>query len=206
MAVQTNSSDLAILATWMAGEFSNWEQAIANPPLFAHIRVCIRPLPTLVVDRLIGEDRGLWLYSEQAYDFEIHRPYRTAVLQLLHKGDRIEFVNYKLVDPPAYFGASRNPAKLDALQHQDLERQDGCNMLLYRTEHNTFKGAVEPGKKCCVVRKNQSTYLDSEFEIGENTLISRERGRDPETDEHVWGSIAGAFQFQKKTCFPLEGM
>lgn len=206
MTVQTNSSDLAILATWMAGDFSNWEQAIANPPLFAHIRVCIRPLPTAVATRLAVGDRGIWLYSEQAYDFELHLPYRTAILQLLHKGDRIEIVNYKLKDAPAYFGASRNPVKLDELQPHDIERLDGCTMLVYRTERNTFKGAVEAGKGCCVVRKNRSTYLDSEFEIGENTFTSLDRGRDPDTDEHIWGSIAGAFEFQKKTCFPLEGI
>ena len=60
---------------------------------------------------------------------------------------------------------------------------------------NGFKGTVEPGKCCMVVRKGKTTYLDSEFEIDGDKFISRDRGRDPETDEHVWGSVAGPFYF-----------
>ncbi|NJL53411.1 MAG: chorismate-binding protein, partial [Hydrococcus sp. SU_1_0] len=41
-------------------------------------------------------------------------------------------------------------------------------------------------------------YLDNSFEITDQQLISFDRGRDPETDELVWGSIAGPFEF-----FPL---
>ncbi|MEB3268021.1 MAG: CpcT/CpeT family chromophore lyase, partial [Leptolyngbya sp.] len=41
----THSADIATLARWMASDFSNREQAIENPPLYAHIRVCMRPLP-----------------------------------------------------------------------------------------------------------------------------------------------------------------
>ena len=41
----SNSTDVKALAKLMAGDFSNEAQAIENPPFFAHIRVCMRPLP-----------------------------------------------------------------------------------------------------------------------------------------------------------------
>jgi len=72
----THSTDIVTLARWMAADFSNQAQAFENPPFFAHIRVCMRPLPVEVLD-------GLSLYLEQAYDIELHVPYRVRVLKLV---------------------------------------------------------------------------------------------------------------------------
>jgi hypothetical protein len=55
-----------------------------------------------------------------------------------------------------------------------------------------------------VVRKGQKTYLDSEFEIDQEKFISHDRGRDPETDEHLWGAIAGPFYFVRWNSFADE--
>jgi hypothetical protein len=192
--------DLVNLATWMAGDFSNWEQAIANPPFFAHIRVCIRPLP------LPLSDAGIWLYSEQAYDYEINRPYRTAILQLILTGDPeypIAIENYRIKDASAYFGASREPEKLRSLKLTDIDQLAGCKMLVQLSSNNSFTGAVESGKGCMVVRNGKETYLASEFEISEHQFSSLDRGYNPDTDERVWGSIAGAFEFKKKAQFTL---
>ncbi|AFY74490.1 CpeT/CpcT family (DUF1001) [Synechococcus sp. PCC 7502] len=197
MASQT---DLINLATWMAGDFSNWEQAIENPPFFAHIRVGIRPLPVPL------SDQGIWLYSEQAYDYEINRPYRTAILQLLLTDISeypIAINNYKINNASTYYGASREPERLRSLTFEDIELQIGCKMLVQITPDNAFKGEVEQGKGCKVVRNGQETYLSSEFEISASHFSSLDRGYDPISNERVWGSIAGAFEFTKKVQFPL---
>lgn len=68
----------------------------------------------------------------------------------------------------------------------------------------SFKGQVEPGKACMVTRKGKETYLDSEFEIDGERFTSLDRGRDPETDEHVWGSVAGPFDFVRWASFADE--
>jgi hypothetical protein len=67
-----------------------------------------------------------------------------------------------------------------------------------------FKGYIKPGKACIVERKGQVTYLDNSFEVDEEKLISVDRGLDPETDELVWGSIAGPFHFTRRTNFADE--
>jgi hypothetical protein len=54
-----------------------------------------------------------------------------------------------------------------------------------------------------VVRNGKETYLASEFEISEHHFSSLDRGYDPDTDERIWGSIAGAFEFKKKAQFVL---
>ncbi len=192
----THSTDIKTLAHWMAADFSNQEQAFENPPMYAHIRVCMRPLPLSLLD-------GVSFFVEQAYDYMLNNPYRVRVLKLIQSGDRIEIANYTVKDENKFFGASRNPERLQTLQLDQLEKLPGCNMIVEWTGHS-FKGHVEPGKACMVVRKGKETYLDSSFEIDQDKFISLDRGRDPETDEHVWGSVAGPFYFVRWASFADE--
>jgi CpeT protein len=63
------ATDLIQLAQWMAGDFSNRQQAIASPREFAHIHVLFRPLPW----SFFGD---IGMYSEQVYDYDLWTPYR----------------------------------------------------------------------------------------------------------------------------------
>ena len=67
-----------------------------------------------------------------------------------------------------------------------------------------LRARVEPGKACIVVRNGQTTYLDNEFEVSDTAFTSFDRGRDPQTDEHLWGSVAGAFEFARRASFADE--
>lgn len=192
----THSTDILALARWMAADFSNQQQAFENPPFFAHIRVCMRPLALDLLD-------GVSFYVEQAYDYILNSPYRVRVLKLVVNGDRIEIENYKVKQQEQYYGASRQPQRLQSLSAEGLEKLPGCNMVVEWTG-SSFKGVVEPGKACMVERKGNLTYLDSEFEIDDEKFISLDRGRDPQTDEHVWGSVAGPFHFVRWATFSDE--
>lgn len=184
----TSATDLKTLLRWMSADFSNQAQAFENPPLFAHIRVCMRPLP---VDFLPGQ---ACLFLEQAYDFMLNQPYRVRVLGFAAKADHIYLKNYTMVDEPAWRGAARDPGRLKDLTPDQIVEMQGCDMTVEWTG-NSFKGRIVPGKACRVEWKGQDTYLDNEFEINEQGLSSLDRGRDLETDERIWGSIAGPFQF-----------
>uniref|UniRef100_A0A832H5Q4 Chromophore lyase CpcT/CpeT n=1 Tax=Oscillatoriales cyanobacterium SpSt-402 TaxID=2282168 RepID=A0A832H5Q4_9CYAN len=192
----THSTDIATLARWMAADFSNQAQAFENPPFFAHIRVCMRPLPLELLS-------GVSLFVEQAYDYNINDPYRLRVLKLIAKDGHIEIENYCVKGEEEFFGASRDPKRFASLTIDQLEMLPGCNMQVEWTG-NSFKGRVQPGKACMVLRKGKTTYLDSEFEIDADKFISHDRGRDPETDEHVWGSVAGPFEFVRWASFADE--
>jgi len=192
----THPTDVGTLARWMAGDFSNQAQAFENPPFFAHIRVCMRPLPRNFLP-------GVSLYLEQAYDFMLQQPYRVRVLHLLPEGNAIKLENYKLKDATDYHGAARNLEKLTPLSSQQIEPMPGCDMIVEWTGRS-FRGRIEPGKSCIVCRNGQETYLDNEFEVDGETLTSIDCGRDPETDDQVWGSVAGPFQFVQWTDFAHE--
>ncbi|MGJ3252320.1 MAG: chromophore lyase CpcT/CpeT [Elainellaceae cyanobacterium] len=192
----THSTDILTLARWMAADFSNQAQAFENPPLFAHIRVCMRPLP---IDLL----SGIGFYVEQAYDYMVNNPYRARVIKLIEQNGHIEIENYRLDDDVKFHGASRDRDRLQSLSASDLHKMGGCNMIVEWTG-TRFRGKVEPGKGCMVIRKGRTTYLDSEFEIDDQVFISLDRGRDPDTDEHIWGSLAGAFHFVRWQSFADE--
>ncbi|EKQ68199.1 protein of unknown function DUF1001, CpeT/CpcT family [Leptolyngbyaceae cyanobacterium JSC-12] len=192
----THSTDIATLARWMAADFSNQAQAFENPPFFAHIRVCMRPLPLELLS-------GVSFLVEQAYDYNLNDPYRLRVLKLITQDGHIEIENYCVKGEEEFFGASRDLKRLSALRIDQLEMLPGCNMQVEWTG-SQFKGRVQPGKACIVVRKGKTTYLDSEFEIDADKFISHDRGRDPETDEHVWGSVAGPFEFVRWASFADE--
>ena len=192
----THSLDIKTLARWMAADYSNQAQAYENPPFFAHIRVCMRPLP----DELMG---GTSLFLEQAYDYALDQPYRLRVLKLIVVDDHIELENYKVKDQEKFFGASRDRDRLKLLTPDLIEKMNGCDMNVTWTGKE-FQGQIKPGKACIVERKGKITYLDNSFEVDGTQLISYDRGRDPETDELVWGSIAGPFEFKPVTSFADE--
>ena len=192
----THSLDIATFARWMAADFSNQQQAFDNPPLFAHIRVCIRPLPWDFLS-------GVSLFLEQAYDYMLTRPYRLRVMKLVPTDENIVIEHYTLKEEEKFYGASRDVERLNSITADDLEKMPGCNMIVEWTG-SSFKGRVEPGKGCIVVRDGKTTYLDNEFEIDAEKFLSLDRGRDMETDLHAWGSIAGEFQFARWESFAHE--
>ncbi|MGD1905942.1 MAG: chromophore lyase CpcT/CpeT [Leptolyngbyaceae cyanobacterium] len=192
----THATDVTALARWMAADFSNQAQAVENPPLFAHIRVCMRPLPYKLLD-------GVSLYLEQAYDIALNEPYRARVLRLIVVEGHIEIENYRITDEERFYGASRDLEQLQQLAATDVERMPGCNFVVEWTGQQ-FRGQVEPGKACHVVRKGKPSYLDSQFEIDAERFNSWDRGRDPETDEHLWGALAGPFEFTRRASYGHE--
>ena len=189
-------TDVTTLTQWMAADFSNQAQAIENPPFFAHIRVCMRPLPP-------GFQEGISLYLEQAYHFQIDKPYRVRVLHFIQRENDVLLENYRVRDEENFYGAARDLNKLATLSADDLEPMGVCDIIV-RWENNSFIGEVEPGKKCTVVRNGATTYLDNKFIVTESHMTSYDRGRDPNTDKLVWGSVAGPYEFDKRERFADE--
>ncbi|MBJ7900266.1 MAG: chorismate-binding protein [Cyanobacteria bacterium RI_101] len=190
----SHATDLKTLARWLSADFSNQAQAFENPPFYAHIRVAIRPAPQF---------QEPMLFLEQAYDFMLQRPYRLRVLKLKVAGDHIEIENFKVQNEEKFYGAARDLNKLKTLTLEDLAPMNGCDMIVTWSGHS-FQGVVEPGKNCVIVRDGKETYLDNSFEVSEGGLVSLDRGYDPQTDELVWGSVAGAFHFQRRVSFADE--
>ena len=189
-------SDSILLAQWMAGDFSNRQQSIAEPQHYAHIRIFFRPLPFEFFN-------ALGFYSEQVYDYDLWSPYRQGVHRLVARGEDTYIENYSLKDAMLYAGAAREPEILKTITHDCLERRCNCSMIFHR-EGKMFRGRVEPGNQCLVERNGAMTYLISDVEITENTWVSLDQGMDINTHEKIWGSAHGMLKFEKVTSFADE--
>jgi CpeT protein len=186
---------LLTLAQWIAGDFSNQKQALADAKNYAHIRVFFRPLPWEFFS-------GIGFYSEQAYDHDLWTPYRQGVHRFIEQGGQIYIENYGLKDGILYAGAGRELEILKTITPDCIERRHNCSMVFQR-EGNLFRGRVE-GDCCLIEKRGRQTYLVSEVELTEETFISLDRGLDVSTHEQVWGSTAGPLRFEKRQSYAAE--
>lgn len=194
--IHQKSNDLVTLARWMAGDFSNYQQAFDNPREYAHIHVFFRPLA-------FDFFADIGFYSEQVYDYDLWTPYRQGIHRLVDKGDHIYIENYSLVDAFLYAGAAREPTILKTITPANIRRRQHCSMVFHR-EDDKFIGQVEPGNLCLIEKNGCQTYLVSDVEITDSTWVSLDKGLDVNTDEQVWGSEHGSLRFEKRESFADE--
>ena len=217
---QTYTPEAWQFAQWMAGEFSNRRQSDLNPATFAHIHIYFRPLPQSFFN-------GIGFYSEQAYDYDLWSPYRQGAHRLVMQEDGSVYVeNYGFKDAMLFAGASREDSILASLSHDALIPRDRCDMIFVRASEQPefsrlaegdavdlpgqdgaslrYVGGVEPGNGCIIPRDGHQTYLVSEVDLTEKTWVSRDRGFDVDSHDHIWGSAAGPLRFDKVRSFAHE--
>ena len=181
------ASSLERLVRMLSGGFSNQEQAFENPPLYAHILVKFRPLPQLAPGSLL---------LEQSYAINPAAPYRIRVLRVEALNGQLTIVNQALAEDQRFWGAVDDSELRGRIQTSDLLPLDGCSYVV-REESEGFVGEVEPGCRCLVERKGATSYLVSRLELNPAGMRTIDRGHDPNTHEHRWGSLAGAFEFAR---------
>lgn len=181
------ASSLERLVRMLSGGFSNQVQAFENPPLYAHILVKFRPLPQLAPGSLL---------LEQSYAINPAAPYRIRVLRVEALNGQLTIVNQALAEDQRFWGAVEDSELRGRIQTSDLLPLDGCSYVVSE-ESEGFVGEVEPGCRCLVERKGATSYLVSRLELNPAGMRTIDRGHDPNTHEHLWGSLAGAFEFAR---------
>jgi len=188
------SSSLPRLVRMLSGGFSNQAQAFDNPPLYAHILVRIRPLPQLAPGSLL---------LEQSYALDPASPYRIRVLRPERRGEELVIHNQAITDDQRFWGAVEDRALRQRIEPEDLRPLEGCTYVV-REQGEGFVGEVEPGCRCLVERKGRTAYLVSRLELSPNRMLTIDRGHDPVSHEHLWGSLAGPFEFARTDDFSDE--
>ncbi len=176
------------LCQLLCGDFCNREQAFNNPPIYAHIQVRIRALSHLEPGSLL---------LEQAYTVAPNEPYRLRVLQVVVEAGKLIILNKGLRNEKSFYGATSSADRLLKVAAADLKLLTGCTYNISE-EGNCYKGLIEPGCKCLVERNGMRTYLVSHFMISSIGMTTLDRGYNVETNEMVWGSLAGPFEFKRQ--------
>jgi CpeT protein len=159
------------------GKFENKIQAFSYPSRYAFIRV---------THANIGN--GLF-YGEQAYNYQLHQPYRQFVLKPVEENNQIRIYNYEIIDKQDYTGFKN----LDKIDKGVLKLRNGCDVVLTQV-NDTFVGGIA-GCECMVNWNGRETYLQNEIELTPTHYYVMDRGFCAEHKHQLWGSKYGRFEF-----------
>ncbi|ABW97973.1 cpeT-like protein (nucleomorph) [Hemiselmis andersenii] len=193
------SCEVELFANYLAGIWTNEEQATKFPTDWSHIQLGFYPLDQSLLN-------GYSFYTESANEFSLDEPYKSGVTLLEKKGEIIEVKSFSIKGPEDFWYGTYEPSLLANLTKDRLVNdKDGCNLeFKYDAKKKLFLGKTKSGKQCIIPREGNPTYLDSTAVLKENEYSSLDIGRNIENDEKVWGPSAGPFVFLKKKSFSIS--
>ena len=198
----TFSTELTALAHYLAGEFDNREQALAEPAWYVHLRLWQRPVP------LFTED-SLTLFAEQASIVNLDQPYRPRLMRLQQHHERdgaLQVQYYMPKDPLALSCAGRNPALLKTLKPEQFDLLPGCLLIVTKQQlaaNYHFQANLQPDTACCFTYRGNTQQVSLGFEATAGEFLSYDKGIDT-TGKATWGAILGPFRFHKRQDFAGE--
>ncbi|TAD81174.1 MAG: chorismate mutase [Oscillatoriales cyanobacterium] len=202
----TLSPELIALAKYMAGDFDNREQALAEPVWYVHLRFWQRPVP-------IGlfSEPSIALFAEQANILELDKPYRPRIVQLRQSQTApglLEAQYYMFKDIEAIKGAGRNPDLLGKVNREEIQLLPGCTLSVavdnLGPNRYRFRASLPVGTPCCFAYGGQNYQVDLGFEATAAEFLSYDKGIDPKTGKAIWGALMGPFRFVKRQDFASE--
>jgi hypothetical protein len=201
---------LLMLARYLAGEFDNREQAIAEPVWFVHLRLWHRPV------RLVSDDDSLTLFAEQASIVNLDNPYRQRLMRLQTsttdpQAFQVQYYSFK--DPAAVAGAGRKPELLESVTLEQLECLPGCTLNVIcqhaiaaspvSTEPQRFVASPPPDTWCSFTYQGETRYVSLGFEASSAEFLSYDKGIDPTTGKALWGALMGPYRYTKRENYEL---
>ncbi len=181
----------AMLASWMTGSFSSFDQSQEDPDNYLDISLHMAPI--------WPDAEGIWLYVEQAVGAAPDRPYRQRVYKVERttdeRGELYVSRVFELPDPRAAVGAWRQPERVAGVTPADLMERDGCAVELRFIDDGSdprFVGSTR-GRDCSSSLRG-AAYATSIVTVRDGNVESWDRGFDDE-GEQVWGATEGAYRF-----------
>ncbi|MBN3872082.1 MAG: chromophore lyase CpcT/CpeT [Nostoc sp.] len=191
------SPQLIALGEYLAGEFDNREQAIAEPVWYVHLCLWQRPV------NLFTED-SITLFAEQANVINLDQPYRQRIMRLRQGSNdtSLEVQYYMPQDPGALIGAGNNPALLNTLTAEQLDLLPGCILTVTQEtlarDRYQFTATPLPETPCSFTYLGNSIYVSLGFEATAAEFHSYDKGIDPATGKATWGAIMGPYRYTKR--------
>ena len=167
----------------MQGSFSSAEQAKENSDYYD---ISLHMVP-------IWQEKGNYLYVEQALTSQPEKPYRQRVYKVYEKenGTYISAV-YTIKNPENWIGKWQSPEAFISLSESDIDLKEGCEVVLQKSG-NQYKGKT--GIKTCSSEMRGASYATSIVTIEKNRIMSWDRGFDA-NDNYVWGAEKVGYIFK----------
>lgn len=212
------NSPLSTLAAYLAGEFENQAQAVAEPAWYVHLKLWQRPIPAL------SNASTYTLFLEQASVGALKPPYRQRILQLSQKADQLRGQYFALSAPAKFVGAGADPSLLAGFSEADLVSLPNSEAHIQYQPlpmgGYQFQAALPEGQLCSFEYDGQRRYVYLGFDIVPKTalekkspegnasvntieLLTYDKGIDPDTGRGLWGALMGPFRMVKQKAYPL---
>ncbi len=180
-----NESYLQELHTLMQGSFNSEIQSQVDS---SYYNISLHMYP-------IWEDKGHYLYVEQALNAMQNRPYRQRVYKINQLTDStFSSEVYMLKTDSLWIGKWKTPKVFDSISPKDITLKEGCAVVLKRLTKNHYQGKT--GDTTCVSTMRGASFARSEVEILEDKIISWDRGFDADGN-YVWGAEKAGYIFNK---------
>ena len=194
------SPELITLGRYLAGEFDNQQQAMAEPAWYVHLRLWKRPVP------LFTED-SLTLFAEQASIVNLDKPYRPRILRLRQSDatpTSLQVEYYMFKDVTAVRGAGRKPELLQKLTPEQIEFLPGCTLTIKSEQAEQFTALSASDTPCSFTYQGNTYQVSLGFQVTSEELRVYDKGIDPKTGKAIWGALLGPFRFTKRQDFSAE--
>lgn len=199
----TLSSQLIALGTYLAGEFDNKQQALAEPAWYVHLRLWKRPVPLFTQD-------SITLFAEQASVINLDKPYRPRLFRLRQSetdSQQLKVDYYMFKDISAVKGAGQNPNLLQQITTEQIEFLPNCSLNIKVEQLKSgycFETFPISDRPCTFTYQNNTYQVSLGFKVTAQELQTYDKGIDPETGKGIWGALMGAYRFTKLQDFSSE--
>jgi CpeT protein len=190
---QPIDEDLKLLASWMAGVFSNQAQA-RKIQSYAYVSLYTIPIWKERTD-------GYWFYVEQTMADQLDQPYHQRVYHVSRVNkDLMESKIFAIQDQAHFVRAYENLDLLNNLAPERIVLRPGCSLILRRLNPESFAGSTLG--EGCPSELRGAMYTTSQIVINEQQMISWDRGYD-RGGKQVWGATMGGYVFTKLKAYEI---
>ncbi len=178
-------AEVKSLFALMQGSFNSEKQSLADSTYY---NISLHMYP-------IWEEKGNWLYVEQAMNSMQDKPYRQRIYEVKRneKGQLASYV-YTLPNDSLWIGKWKTPEAFNDLSKGNIELRKGCEVLLTKKSDSHFVGKTQNGT--CESTLRGASYAMSAVKITSSGIESWDQGFDPE-GKQVWGATKGGYVFDK---------
>ena len=198
------SPQLKALASYLAGEFDNQEQALEQPAWYVNLRLWIRPVPIFTED-------SITLFAEQANIVKLDKPYRPRILRLRQREsirEQIEVEFYMFKDIATARGAGSNRDLIRQITPETIKFLPNCTLKVSTDRLANSKYCFETtpvtDRPCSFTYQGSTFQVFLGFKATADELQTYDKGIDPKTGKATWGALMGAYRFSKRQDFSAE--
>lgn len=184
-SAKKEDTEIKELFALMQGSFNSEKQSLVDSTYY---NISLHMYP-------IWEEKGNWLYVEQAMNSMQDKPYRQRIYEVKrnNKGELASYV-YTIPNDSLWIGKWKAPEVFNELSKENLELREGCEVLLSKTSEGVFQGKTQDGT--CGSSLRGASYAMSSVKITSSGIESWDQGFDA-NGKQVWGATEGGYVFDK---------